>query len=152
MTDDDRREDLRRLYAIAVEEYRFQVQTNTQRFQWNVAIDVAVLTIATGLLRVTGPGAGRPLTGLLFGVGAVLALTTGLTVARQVDYQHRAREQATKIAAELGLSEYAVQSTPGWTTQHRKPWPPKVRTVNYLLLGFLGLVNLVGIAYVIGTA
>lgn len=138
---------------MAVEEYRFQVQLNTQRFQWYTALDVALLTVGTGLLRLQGGGDGRLLTSLVFGVGAVLAAFTAFTVARQVDYQHRAREQAKKIAAELGLTEFAIGSTPGWgdEVEGERPsrWPPKVRSVNYGLLAVLGAVHVVGAAYVI---
>jgi drug/metabolite transporter (DMT)-like permease len=146
---DDRHDDLLKLYPIAVEECRFQVQLNNQRFQWNVALDVALVTVGTGLLRLQGPGDGKLLTALLFCVGAVLAVTTGLTVSRQVEYQHRARDQALKIAAELGLSEYAVGSTLGWTPSTRRHWPPKARTLNYLLLLIIGVVNTVGAFYVL---
>lgn len=151
MTDDDRREDLRALYTIAVEEYRFQVQLNNQRFQWNVALDVALLTIGTGLLRLGDEAAGGTLlTFLVFVVGAALAAATAMSHARQVDYQHRARSQATKIAAELGLSEYAVESTLGWVGKKRR-WPPKARSVNYALLGLLGVVQVVGAIYTVAT-
>lgn len=148
MGDDDRRQDLRDLYGIAIEEYRFQVQLNNQRFQWYTALDLALLTVGTGLLRVSSEADGRLLTALVFVVGALLAAFTGLTVARQVEYQHRAREVARKIAAELGLTELEIGSTPGWDD---RPTPrrrlPKVRSVNYGLLGVLVVVHLVGAAY-----
>lgn len=155
MTDEDRREDLRRLYGIAIDEYRFQVQLNNQRFQWYTALDVALLTVGTGLLRISEGDDGTVLTALVFVVGALLAAFTAITVARQVDYQHQARATAKKIAAELGLTEYEIGSTPGWEVEDQVPeakkhqWLPKVRYINYGLLAILGLIHLFGAYYVL---
>jgi hypothetical protein len=71
-------------------------------------------------------------------------------VARQVGYQHAAREQAKKVAAELGVTDLAVSSTPGWQGGSN-PWWTKVRTMNYLLLLALAAMNLIGVVYVIAT-
>lgn len=154
MTEEDRREELLSLYGIAVEEYRFQVKLNNQRFQWYTALDVALLTVGTGLLRLSGDG--RAFTSLVFAVGAVLAVFTMFTVARQVDYQHRARQTAKKIIAELGMTEYEIGSTEGWDTEgdeteRQSWWPPKVRWVNYGLLAVLAGVHAGGMLYVITT-
>ncbi|MGH9040580.1 MAG: hypothetical protein ACRDZ3_10145 [Acidimicrobiia bacterium] len=148
MTDADRRTELMKLYELAVEEYRFQVQLNNQRFQWYVTVDMALMTVGAGLLRVSTEGDGRPLMATVFIVGAVLAAFTANTVARQVGYQHEARDRAKAIVAELGMTEFAIGSTPGWVG---KPtwWPLKVRLVNYGLLGVLGAVHVFGLLYVL---
>jgi hypothetical protein len=148
MTDADRRGELMKLYELAVEEYRFQVHLNNQRFQWYVTVDMALLTVGAGLLRISGAGDGRPLTAAVFVVGAVLAAFTANTVARQVGYQHEARDRAKTLAGELGMTEFAVGSTPGWQGRS-KIWPLKVRVVNYGLLVVLGAVHLFGLAYVV---
>ena len=150
VTDDDRHEDLRTLYGLAIEEYRFQIQLNNQRFQWFTTLDVALLTVGTGLFRLSDKNDGRPLIACVFVVGAVLAAFTAITVARQVEYQHQARAVAKKIAAELGLTEYELGSTPGWERtggSKKRAWPPKVRYVNYGLLGALGLIHTAGVVY-----
>lgn len=152
VTDDERHEDLRTLYGLAIEEYRAQVQLNNQRFQWFTTLDVALLTIGTGLFRISGDNDAKPLIACVFVVGALLAAFTAITVARQVDYQHQARAVAKKIAAELGLTEYELGSTPGWERSEgskKRGWPPKVRYVNYGLLGSLGIVHAGGFVYIL---
>lgn len=150
---DDRAEDngLWRLYQAHVEEYRFQVQLNNQRYQWYVTLDVALLTVGTGLLRV-GPGhEGRGLTALVFLTGLVLALLAWWAVALQVRYQHQARGQAEKVAGELDISDLAVGSTPGWWEPpgQRRRWRPRVRYLHYSLLAFLAAVQAGGFVYVL---
>jgi hypothetical protein len=142
------REDLWRLYETHVAEYRFQVQLNNQRYQWYTALDVALITIGTGLLRLSGKGDGEWLTSLVFAVGIALALFTMVATARQVGYQHAARAQAIKVAEELGAADLAVASTPGWRGGPNRWWT-KVRTTNYALLVILAAVNLAGFIYVV---
>lgn len=150
VTDDERHEDLRKLYELAIDEYRFQLMLNNQRFQWFTTLDVALLTVGTGLFRLSEKNDGQVLTALVFAVGALLAAFTMFTVSRQVDYQHRARATAKKIAAELGLTEYEIGSTPGWgkpAATDGPKWRPKVRQVNYGLLTVLSGVHLTGVWY-----
>lgn len=150
VTDDERREDLRRLYALAIEEYRFQLTLNNQRFQWFTTLDVAMLTVGTGLFRLSEKNDGHLLTALVFGVGALIAVFTMFTYSRQVDYQHRARATARKIAAELGLTEFEIGSTPGWgrpAPTDGSKWRPQVRQVNYGLLAVMAAVHCVGVYY-----
>lgn len=150
VTDDERREDLRRLYALAIEEYRFQLTLNNQRFQWFTTLDVAMLTVGTGLFRLSNKSDGHLLTALVFGVGSMIAVFTMFTYSRQVDYQHRARATARKIAAELGLTEFEIGSTPGWgrpAASDGPNWRPKVRQVNYGLLAVMAVVHGVGVYY-----
>lgn len=142
------REELWRLYATGVEEYRFQVQLNTQRFQWYVTLDVALITVGTGILRLSDSGRGEALTALVFVVGAVLAAFTARATATQVGYQHAARAQVRKVAGQLGVDDYSIASTGGWRGRPT-PWWMKVRTVNYALLGVLGAVNVTGVVYVL---
>lgn len=134
-----------------IEEYRFQVRLNTQRFQWYAGLDVALITIGTGLLRIPSPAeSGRLLIALVFLTGLALAAFTVATMSRSVNYQHRARQQAIVVADKLGMSDLAVSSTAGWQGAEvirNQRWP-KVRTMNYGLLGILGLVNIIGIVYV----
>jgi hypothetical protein len=135
---------------MQVDDYRFQVQLNTQRFQWYTALDVALITVGTGLLRLSGPGDGRFLTSLVFITGLALALFAGIATQRQLGYQHAARAQAKKIADRLGISEMAISSTPGWRGS-ANPWWNKARTVNQGLLAVLGAVNAAAFGYLLVT-
>lgn len=135
---------------MQVDDYRFQVQLNTQRFQWYTALDVALITVGTGLLRLSGPGDGRFLTSLVFLTGVALAAFAGIATQRQVGYQHAARDQAKKIADKLGISDMAIASTPGWRGGANSWWN-KARTVNQGLLAVLGAVNAAGVGYLLVT-
>lgn len=142
------RDDLWRLYTVGVEEYRFQLQLNNQRFQWYVTLDVALITVGTGLLRLSSRGRGETLTSLIFLVGIILAAFTARATAQGVTYQHAARVRASRAAELLGVTEFSAASTGGWRGAPA-PWWLKIRTVNYALLAFLGLVNLAGFVYVL---
>lgn len=137
-----------KLYTTGVEEYRFQVLLNTQRFQWYVTLDVALITVGTGLLRLSTSGRGELLTGLVFFVGAVLAAFTARATATQVNYQRAARDQVKKVAKELGVDDMSVRTTGGWVGKPTSRWA-KVRSMNYALLAVLGSVNLAGVGYVV---
>lgn len=142
------REDLWTLYTTGVDEYRFQVQLSTRRFQWYVTLDAALITVGTGLLRLSDDGQGEVLTALVFVVGAVLAAFTARANAIQVGYQHAARDRVRKAAEALGVEEFSVASTGGWRGQP-PPWWMKVRAINYGLLIVLGGVNVAGVFYVL---
>jgi len=144
------RDDLWRLYELHVNEYRHQVQLNTSRYQWYTTLDVALITVGTGLLRITAKNDGRTLTALVFATGTILACFTAIATARQVGYQHAARSQALKVAAALGVTDWAIATTPGWRNSPNRWWT-KVRTVNYALLAVLGAINLGGLIYVLAT-
>lgn len=151
--DPDRRELLLKLYETHVAEYRFQVQLNNSRFQWWVTLDTALITVGVGLLRVGNGGDGRPLAALVFAVGVLLAGFTAVASTRQTGYYQAARAQANKVAAELGITEFAIATTQGFR-QEKKTWVDKltkVRTMNYFLLSVLAAVNLVGLVYVLAT-
>ena len=135
---------------MQVDDYRFQVQLNTQRFQWYTALDVVLITVGTGLLRLSGPGDGRFLTALVFITGLALAVFAGVATQRQVGYQHAVRDQARKIADRLGISDMAISSTPGWRAGANSWWN-KARTINQGLLAVLAAVNVAGVGYLVFT-
>jgi len=150
MADDTRREDLWKLYDNAVAEYRFEVSLNNQRFQWYAGLNVAVLTVAAGLLRLTDRPEGRGIVVLAFLGGIVLAAFTAAVTYRQTTYYRNAREAVKKIAVELGVADWSVQTTDGFGA----PPPrvvPQVRTINYLLLVLLAGLHASGIVYVAAT-
>jgi hypothetical protein len=139
-------EDLWHLYDVAVEEYRFQVNLNNQRFQWYVTLNAALIAAATGLLRLGDGNDGRPLTAAVFGVGFCLAIFTAIAWHRQRGYYQAARDQVRKLAAELGVAEWSVVTTAGFRGQPSPRWT-KVWAMNYALLGVLAAVNAFGVFY-----
>ena len=129
-----------RLYQVAIDEYRFQITLNNQRFQWYVGIDSALLAVGMSLARISNFSVA------IFAVGIFLAGLTAAATARQVGYQHAARDRAKEIAAELGVTDLSIITTPGW----HPGVPPKarfvkVRTMNYGLLAALALAHSSGI-------
>jgi hypothetical protein len=155
VTDADRRDDLWRLYENAVAEYRFEVTLNNQRFQWYVGLNFAVVTVGAALLRIGKASEGRGIVVVAFAAGIVLAAFTAALARRQAIYYRRARDLVRKIAAELGVTEWSVQTTGGFSAdeqgQETVIHGPQVRTINYALLGALAALNVGGIVYVLRT-
>ena len=155
MTDTDRRDDLWRLYENAVAEYRFEVTLNNQRFQWYVGLNFAVVTVGAALLRIGEASEGRGIVVVAFAAGIVLAAFTAALARRQSIYYRRARELVRKIAAEMGVTEWSVQTTGGFSADERGREPeihgPQVRTINYALLAALAALHAAGIVYVLRT-
>jgi len=149
MTQDEHRQDLWHLYDTAVEEYRFQVKLNTQRFQWYVGLNFALIAVAGGLLKVGEARDGDGVTIVTFAAGIVLAAFTWLVTSKQTLYYRSARDKVVKIAAELGVSEWSIETTGGFKRNGQEEDDlPKVRTINNTLLGLLALLHAAGIAYV----
>lgn len=134
------------MHQVAVEEYRFEVNLANQRFQWYVGLNVAVTTVAAGLLRI-GDDDGRGISAVAFGAGIVVAAFTWLLTAKQAIYYRNAREQVKKIEAELGVADIGLKTTGGFGGSDDARLP-QVRTINYLLLGCLALLDGAGIVYV----
>lgn len=80
------------LYKIAVEEYRFQAQFNWSRTQYLLAFNAAVLAAALALIETTGDVAA-----LVFVVGTIAAVLSGLVVHQQHDYYRAARDHVRRI-------------------------------------------------------
>lgn len=151
MIGDEHRQDLWHLYDTAVQEYRFQVQLNTQRFQWYVGLNFALIAVAGGLLRIGERNDGTGVVVVTFAAGIVLALFTWLVTTKQTKYYRAARDKVVKIAAELGVSEWSIETTSGFKRDgddEDADGLPKVRTVNTTLLCMLALLHASGIAYV----
>lgn len=150
MSDQDRhRDDLWHLYDTAVDEYRFQVKLNNQRYQWYVSLNFALIAVAGGLLKVGAAADGDGVVIVTFAAGIVLAAFTWLVTSKQTLYYRAARDRVVKIAAELGVAEWSIETTSGFKRNgDAEDDLPKVRTVNNTLLGLLGLLHGAGIVYV----
>lgn len=143
------REDLWKLYDIAIEEYRFQVNLNWQRSQYLLGLNALVISVGAGLVRFGAPPTeenGAPVTVALFVVGLVLTLFSVFAVWRQHTYYRTARDRMLDIGDLLNLGTLAVATTLG--AQGDSAFKPKVQTVTYAVLGVLAAVDLFGAFYV----
>lgn len=140
-----------RLYAHAVDEYRFQVNLNWQRLQYFLGLDVAILGVGAGLLRLGGsrqPPPDNSLPALVFFAGVCLSLASWHLARRQHAYYRVARDTMIRIADRLGVAELGVSTTAGARGEAR-PWWTKVRTVNEAVLLSLAVLNGCGVVYAI---
>lgn len=142
-------ETLWRLYAHAVDEYRFQVNLNWQRLQYFLGLDVAILGVGAGLLRIGSnrqPQPDNTLPALVFFAGVCLSPASWYLARRQQTYYRTARDNMTRIAERLGVAELGVSTTAG-ARQEKRPWWTKVRTVNEAVLLALAILNGCGVFY-----
>jgi hypothetical protein len=98
-------EALWRLYAHAVDEYRFQVNLNWQRLQYFLGLNVAILGVGAGLLRLGSnrqPQPDNTLPALVFFAGVCLSLASWYMARRQQGYYRSARDTMIQIADLLG--------------------------------------------------
>lgn len=142
-----------RLYAHAIDEYRFQVNLNWQRLQYFLGLNVAILSVGAGLLRIGSgdqPEPDNTLPALIFVAGVGLSLASWYLVRRQQDYYRAARDRMTSIGTALEVQHLGVATTAGARTE-AQPWWRKVRTVNEGVLLALAVLNAVGAAYALLT-
>jgi hypothetical protein len=138
-----------RLYAHAVDEYRFQVNLNWQRLQYFLGLNVAILGVGAGLLRLGSnrqPQLDNTLPALVFCAGVCLSLASWYLARRQQAYYRAARDNMTRIAQRLRVGDLGVATTAG-ARGERRPWWTKVRTVNELVLVALAALNGFGAVY-----
>jgi hypothetical protein len=136
-----------RLYELAVEEYRFQVQLNWDRAKYLLGFNVAVIGVGAGLLRVNG-GAGAFLA-TVFMVGFFCALLSMGAVRLQQSYYRRTRDAMVAQAEALQLGGRSIASTPGARRERTTWWlrVSKVQNALYLLLATCALIDVYGILY-----
>ena len=104
------REELREIYKIAIDEYRFEVTLNWQRTQHYLTLNLALVAAAVGLLRVGGTD--YPLlVALLFVVGAFFAKLARKAIKTGHTYYRRAAYKKTLIEHLLGR----LHPIPGYT-------------------------------------
>lgn len=147
--DDLDREALWRLHAHAVDEYRFQINLNWNRLQYFLGLNVAILGVGAGLLRLGSnrqPQPDNTLPALVFFAGVCLSLASWYMARRQQGYYRTARDTMTGIADLLGVGPMGVSTTAG-ARGERQPWWTKVRTVNEAVLVALALLNGFGVFY-----
>jgi hypothetical protein len=137
-SDPAERELLSKLYAFAIDEYRFQVKLNSDRTRDYFAIDLGLIAATTGLFRLENGRAGTLLVMLLFLLGATTwwlaarAVVTGHRYYRQTVFKKTLIEEQLGLFGRSGASDHrdvnlAIGTTPGMANIERivrdpDPW------------------------------
>lgn len=136
------REELRALYSISVDEYRFQVNLNWQRSQYYMAFNAAIVAAGAGLLQAT-KGETLIVVAVVFLVGFSSCVLAVLAGEAQHDYYRAARDGKRRLEDRLALGELAIRTTGGMTGLPARFG--KVRSFNRALLVAVMVANLAGI-------
>lgn len=142
------REELLELYKIAVEEYRFQVTLNWNRTQYYFVLNVGIIGIATGILKLSD-NEGDWLIGGMYLAGLLCCIFSMLASQVQTGYYRTARDHKRKLEDRLGLDDLSLSTTPGMGSTLRRLG--KVTTFNVVLLSALALVNVMGVVVIAAT-
>jgi len=102
------------LYKIALEEYRFEVKLNTDRMIHHVVFNTALLSAATGLLKLASDSILDIFVALLFLIGIFTTWLGRRAVNRGHAYYRRTIYKKTLIEDLLGLHQQ-VKDYPGAT-------------------------------------
>jgi hypothetical protein len=97
-------ERLLNLYKIAVEEYRFEVRLGWDRATYFLVLNSAILSVATGLLKLDSPPIVYIFISLLFGFGLGTSLIGSLSITKAHEYYRWTVVKKTVIEERLGLS------------------------------------------------
>lgn len=134
-------EHLLRIYGIAVDEYRFQVNLNWLRTQYYLVFNVGIVALATTLVRFITGGL-QLFVATLYIVGFVCCLLCLAATRSQEEYYHAARDHIAVVEKRLGLTDLRLGTTPGMTGLVRRFG--KVKTFNRVLLWLIAVLNIVG--------
>ncbi len=129
------------VYKVAVEEYRFQAQYNWARTQYMLVFNTGILVAGTVVASRPGQGAA-----LVYLLGAFAAGLSALIVRTQHDYYRAARDRMKRV--EVSLSIPPEQRTDTTATLAGRRRTASVNQLVYLLLGSVGLADLVGVVLI----
>lgn len=118
------REELLKLYGFAIDEYRFEVRLNADRTRDYLVINLGLLTLTGGLLRLESGRAGTAFLILVFAAAAATAVLGAKIVRKGHEYYKPAAVKKTLIENQRGLlnrldpdanrdSTLAIGTTPG---------------------------------------
>jgi hypothetical protein len=96
-------EKLLNLYRIALEEYRFEVRLGWDRTTYFLVLNSAILSVATGLLKLDSPPIVYLFISLLFGFGVGTALIGSLSITKAHEYYRWTVVKKTVLEERLGL-------------------------------------------------
>jgi hypothetical protein len=92
------------LYKIAIEEYRFEVRLGWDRATYLLALNSAILSVATGLLKLENPPIVYVLISCIFVFGLLTSLVGSLSITKAHEYYRRTVVKKTAIEQLLGLN------------------------------------------------
>jgi len=145
MADLDRAE-LMRLYDSAVAEYRFEVQLNWDRTKHFMLFNAAVIAAAAGLMKFGRPPtlAEKVLETALLLLAAANSVVGIVSVHRGHGYYRAARDQVRKLAAELGVEQQSLVTTPGLKgTKRNRVTVVRATQVLQMAIGLLAALAIV---------
>jgi len=165
-SDELNREELLKLYGFAIDEYRFNVRLNADRTRDYLVVNLGLLTLTSGLLRLESGRTGTAFLIFVFAAAAATSVFGAKIVRKGHEYYKRAAVQKTVIESRLGLLKrldahhditLAIATTLGMTNIDRilrtpDEWiaagPSRGSIVSYAIgmLWVLAAVNAAGIA------
>jgi hypothetical protein len=92
------------LYKIALDEYRFEVRLGWDRTTYFLVLNSAILTVATGLLKLQNPPAVYLFIAVLFTLGFATSLIGAMSITKGHEYYRRTIVTKTLIEKRLGLT------------------------------------------------
>jgi len=78
------------LYKIAIDEYRFEVRLGWDRTTYFLVLNSAILSVATGLLKLDNPLVVYLFIALLFAFGVGTSLIGSMSITKAHEYYRRA--------------------------------------------------------------
>ena len=99
------RDELWRLYQIAIDEYRYSVQLNGGRMQYYVVLNSGLVAVATGLLSTADSDSVRLLAAGIFFIGFVAAAIGISGIYKSREYYRATVFQKTLCEELLGLNQ-----------------------------------------------
>jgi len=98
------RDELFKLYQIAVDEYRFEIKLNTDRMIHYVVANSVFLSIGAGLLKLEGTSTLNLFVAFIFIAGGCASYLGIQAIRRGHEYYHRTVHKKTVIEDLLGLT------------------------------------------------
>lgn len=132
-------------YKYALDEYRFQVNLNWSRSQYYIVLNLGIVGLATGLLRVDDQNLAAGVGIGLYLVGAVCSVLTLFAVHVQQGYYRQARDHKARLEEKLGAADLAIRTTQGMGNTTRRL--AKVTTFQNVILSMLLALDLAGLGY-----
>jgi hypothetical protein len=147
------RDELLEVYKIAVEEYRFQVRLNADRSRDFIVLNSAIIAAAITLL---GQARMSLRAGMVFLIGFAVAVLSALGTHTQHGYYRDARNRTAQLEERLGIRGkddrdlvlYKIYKTKPTGSRYRRFG--SITNFNYIILGLLCLVDLIGALFSFG--
>jgi hypothetical protein len=100
------------LYRLALDEYRFEVRLGWDRTTYFLALNSAILGVATGLLKLDNPPAVYLFIALLFILGLGTSTIGSISIKRNHEYYRRTIVKKTLFENRLGLTDAIADMNP----------------------------------------